>query len=128
MKQNNTLEAIIDTPRHSSQVQKLANQLISSHRTDPTVRLLFRKISKSIDEQNTKLAKAEGVVRGLEAKIDNLRPKKKQKVEPGPNERFVRIEDIMKAKAALEANSEPITTSHNAQGEQFEALCDVWRA
>lgn len=117
MKQNNTLEAIIDTPRHSSQVQKLANQLISSHRTDPTVRLLFRKISKSIDEQNTKLAKAEGVVRGLEAKIDNLRPKKKQKVEPGPNERFVRIEDIMKAKAALEANSEPITTSHNAQGE-----------
>jgi hypothetical protein len=127
-KKKNLQEGTIDTPRHSSQVQKLAKRLISNHHTDPAIRLLFRKISKSIDEQNTKLAKAEGVVRGLEAKIDNLQPKKKQKIEPGPNERFVRIEEVMKAKAALEADSEPTTTGQNIQERQFEALCDVWQA
>ena len=128
IQKNNHQEAIIDTPRHSSQVQKLANRPISNHRTDPSIRLLFRKISKTIDEQNTKLAKAEGVVRGLEAKIDNLQPKKRQKVEPGPNERFVRIEEVMKAKAALEGGSEPTTTGRNTLEEQFNAHCNVWQA
>jgi hypothetical protein len=127
-KEEDQLDIIIRTPKHSSQVQRLAQRLLQDHRADPAVRLLFRKISKSLDDQNNKIAASKNIVRGLEARIETLQPKKKRKIEPGPNERFIKIDEIMKAKAAIQAALDPAIAPDLAQQEEFESYCDMWQA
>jgi len=127
-KEEDQLDIIIRTPKHSSQVQRLAQRLLQDHRADPAVRLLFRKIGKSLDDQNNKIAASENIVRGLEARIETLQPKKKRKIEPGPNERFIKIDEIMKAKAAIQAALDPAIAPDLAQQEEFESYCDMWQA
>ena len=127
-KEEDQLDIIIRTPKHSSQVQRLAQRLLQDHRADPAVRLLFRKIGKSLDDQNSRIAASENIVRGLEARIETLQPKKKRKIEPGPNERFIKIDEIIKAKAAIQAALDPAIAPDLAQQVEFESYCDMWQA
>lgn len=117
----------LTTPRHSSHVSKLARTFLGTS-TDRTVaRLLFRKIGRSIDGQNTKLAAAEATIRMLEVEIDNLRPRKRAKVREDPNSRFVRIDQIVETKRRLEKQFEPAQVAQLNRSAEFEYLCHEWQ-
>jgi hypothetical protein len=60
-----------------------------SHDQLPTQRLLFRKIVKGIDEKDYELGKANMKIRELEERLEQLKPKKRRKVQTSPNSKFV---------------------------------------
>ena len=70
-------------------------------------RLLVRKIGKSLDAKAIEIAQRDQRIKALELEVEQLRPKKRMKVVPDPNERFVGIQHIARvqasAAAALEA-------------------------
>lgn len=66
----------------------------------PTRRLLFRKIAKGINEKDYELGKAKMKIRELEERLEQLKPKKRRKVQTSPNSKFVTIRAIYKAQIA----------------------------
>lgn len=63
----------------------------------PTARVLFRKISKAWDKRDFVIAQHEQRIKQLEARVADLKPKKRRKVIPSPNSKFVDIQAIYKA-------------------------------
>ena len=63
----------------------------------PTARVLFRKISKAVDQRNFVIAQHEHRIQQLEARVLQLEPRKQRKVRTLPNSKFVGIEAIKKA-------------------------------
>ena len=117
----------LTTPRHSSHVSKLARTFLTTSADHTVARLLFRKIGRSLDGQNTKLATAEATIRKLEVEIDNLRPRKRAKVREDPNSRFVRIDQIIETKKRLEKQFKPARLSQLNRSVEFESLCQEWQ-
>ena len=62
------------------------------------LRAIFRKAGKALDKKNVELAITCIEKRALERRIDDLKPKKKAKVVPDPNRRFVQIEHVQTAR------------------------------
>ncbi len=89
------------TPKAS---RDLHGQLVVLQKLDggerTTRRLLFDKIGKGFAEKDTLLAASEIKIKGLEARLDALRPKKRRKVEVSPNSRFAEIRGIQRAQIA----------------------------
>lgn len=85
------------TPLKSDDVRRQVRQ-ITGLRTvdDATSRVLFRKISKSIDQKDFVIAQQEMKIKQLESRLVQLQPRKRRKVEGSPNSKFVSIEDIMR--------------------------------
>jgi len=79
------------------QIRTLATGL---HNQLPTQRLLFRKIIKGIDEKDYELGKANLRIRELEERLEQLRPKKRRKVQTSPNSKFVTTRAIREAQIA----------------------------
>ena len=72
-----------------------------------TQRLLFRKIIKGFEEQESILADHELRIRSLQVQLEKAKPKKRKKVKTSPNSKFAGIEAIYKAQiAAKEARTE----------------------
>ena len=63
----------------------------------PTQRLLFRKITKGFDEKDYALAGAKLRIEQLEARVEQLEPRKKRKVRTSPNSKFADIRAIKRA-------------------------------
>ena len=63
----------------------------------PTARVLFRKVSKAVDQRDFVIAQHERRIQQLEARVQQLEPRKRRKVRTSPNSKFVRIEAIKKA-------------------------------
>ena len=59
--------------------------------------MLFRKIAKGIDEKDFAIAKHERRIQELEAKVEQLEPRKRRKVKTSPNSKFAGIEAIKRA-------------------------------
>ena len=59
-----------------------------------TQRLFFRKITKGFEEQETVLATNQVRIQSLEVQLEAARPKKRKKVRPSPNSKFVSIKHI----------------------------------
>lgn len=115
---------VSNTPRRSQQIRTVLNSISL---TDPTARLLFRKIGSHLDHQNTKLAAAEAKIRILQHQVDSLKPKKKQKVDQSPNRRFVRIKEIINTRNRLEKQLQPQATSNSIASTSFQDLCHSWQ-
>ena len=62
--------------------------------------MLFRKIVKGIDEKDYELGKANMRIRELEERLEQLRPKKRRKVQTSPNSKFVTTRAIREAQIA----------------------------
>ena len=90
------------TPKSSHDIQQQIEVIPYSARCDPWVRQLFSKISKGLDTKNVTLALQEANIGELESEITRLRPRKRQKVIPDPNSRFIRIDDIQRSRIRLE--------------------------
>jgi len=62
----------------------------------PTARVLFRKVSKAVDQRDFVIAQHERRIQQLEARVQQLEPRKCRKVKTSPNSKFVGIEAIKK--------------------------------
>jgi hypothetical protein len=65
--------------------------------TMPTARVLFRKVSKAVDQRDFVIAQHERRIQQLEARVQQLEPRKRRKVKTSLNSKFVGIEAIKKA-------------------------------
>jgi 4-hydroxybenzoate polyprenyltransferase len=87
-----------ETPKKGEDVRGQASMIAELGDTDPsTCRVLFRKIAKGIDEKDFVIAQHELRIKQLEAKVEQLKPRKRRKVKTSPNSRFAGIEAIKKA-------------------------------
>lgn len=114
----------INTPQRSHQFRALCSRLPSAQAADPTVRLLFRKVAKSLDAQNTKLAESQLKIKRLEQRLEITKPRKKAKVIENPNSRFIKIAEIMETRARLAAQSEAANTVLN-QSTALETISEA---
>ena len=116
------------TPKRSHEVRHLVVGLHKlGQQVDPTVRLLFRKVGRGFDQQNTKLAMAQARIEQLEHQINRLRPRKKQKITQDPNGRFVRIEQIIQTRIRMKEQLKPATVAALNASYDFESLCNQWQ-
>ncbi|RYP57346.1 hypothetical protein DL771_011489 [Monosporascus sp. 5C6A] len=95
----------VKTPKLSRDVHIIEKSLVEIDPVfgSPTARLLFRKISRALDEKNLKLSAAEVHNSQLTAAIDKAKPRKRRKVQPEPNEEFVKMISVRKVKVGLKA-------------------------
>ena len=99
LEQNQDCSYIIqETPKKSKDIRGQAYKIIELGDTDlSTRRVLFRKIAKGFDEKDFVITNYELRIKQLEARVEQLEPRKRRKVKTSPNSRFANIEAIKKA-------------------------------
>ena len=94
-----------------------------SHDQLPTQRLLFRKIVKGIDEKDYELGKANMKIKKLEERLEQLRPRKRRKVQTSPNAKFVTTRAIFEAQIAA-GNRQIVPEESEEEGDSdFTISC-----
>jgi len=89
------------TPQKSEDIRQQARQITGLQTADiATTRVLFRKVVKGIDEKDFVIAQHELRIKQLEARVLQLEPRKRRKVQTSPNSRFADIEAIREAQIA----------------------------
>ena len=102
------------------QIRTLASE---SHDQLPTQRLLFRKIVKGIDEKDYELGKANMKIKKLEERLEQLRPRKRRKVQTSPNAKFVTTRAIFEAQIAA-GNRQIVPEESEEEGDSdFTISC-----
>ncbi|KAF4637374.1 hypothetical protein G7Y89_g725 [Cudoniella acicularis] len=91
--------------------------------TTPTARVLFRKVSKAIDQKNFVIAQHKRRIQQLEARVQQLEPRKRRKVKTSPNSKFAGIEAIKKAQ--IEAGNRQIEEEDSDRTIQLISTNDV---
>lgn len=94
-------------------------------RGSPTQRLLFRKVEKAWDEKDFELALLKQKVEALEAQVEALKPSRRRRVRPDPNELFVGIEQIHRAQIEASRIEEGSNEESNGESSESEASCIV---
>jgi 4-hydroxybenzoate polyprenyltransferase len=90
--------AEFQTPQKGEDVRRQVSQITGLQTIDSsTTRVLFRKISKGIEQKDFVIAQQEMKIKQLESRLVQLQPRKRRKVQASPNSKFVSIEDIMRA-------------------------------
>lgn len=81
-----------ETPKAAREVRKQVETISQLGDSDlPTQRQLFRKVVKGFDEKDYALAQANLRVTQLEARLEQLEPRKRRAVRTSPNSRFADI-------------------------------------
>ena len=94
------------TPQKSADIREYTRQITGLKIADLiTTRVLFRKISKGLDDKDFVIAQYERRIQQLEARVVELQPRKRRKVVTSPNSKFADIEKIYKAQ--VEAGDRP---------------------
>jgi hypothetical protein len=92
---------ILSTPRKSIEIKAQVTRFQSLDTSNPsTQRLLFRKIIKGFEEQESVLADHSYRIQSLEVQLEKARPRKRMKVRTSPNSKFADISDIRRAQIA----------------------------
>ncbi|KAF4630754.1 hypothetical protein G7Y89_g7386 [Cudoniella acicularis] len=87
-----------------------------------TCRQLFRKIVKGFDEKYYALAQAGLRIKQLEARVEQLEPRKRRKVQTSPNSKFADIQAIKKAQ--IEAGDREIDEDESNSSIESIATSD----
>jgi len=88
----------VSTPKKLEDVREQVHMISQLGKASiPTARLLFRKVSKAVDQRDFVIAQHERRIQQLEARVQQLEPRKRRKVRTSPNSKFVGIEAIKKA-------------------------------
>ena len=101
-------------------------------------RIVVRKLAKAHDQRTLEMAMQDHEAQSLKAQIELLQPRKKAVVKPNPNEKFVNIEQIMKAKEKAkekedleQQRAETWQRDHSPDRainqHSFEDLCFQWQ-
>ena len=87
---------VIATPKSSREVNFIQSRFSSFDPAfkNPTARLLFRKISKALNNKISQLAAFKLKVQQLTAALKKARPKKRRKVITDFNKEFIRLKRI----------------------------------
>ena len=93
------------TPQKRDDIQVLMRRLHKSPRKS-SFRIVARKLAKAHDQRTLEMAMQDYKTQSLKAQIELLRPRKRAIVKPNPNEKFVNIEQIMKAKEETKEKEE----------------------
>jgi hypothetical protein len=94
----NPLEGVLSTPRKSTEIKAQVARFQELEDSHPSIqRLLFRKIVKGFEEQESVLADHSYRIQSLEVQLEKARPRKRMKVRTSPNSKFA---DITKIRAA----------------------------
>ena len=101
-------QEILFTPRKSTEIKAQVAKFQMLVDSDPsTQRLLFRKIIKGFEEQESVLADHSYRIQSLEVQLEKARPRKRMKVRTSPNSKFADIAMIRRTQlAAGEARPE----------------------
>jgi 4-hydroxybenzoate polyprenyltransferase len=98
----------------------------SSYNQLPTQRLLFRKITKGFDKKDFELGKANMRIKELEARLEQLKPRKRRKVQTSPNSKFTTTRAIWEAQiAAGDREIGPIESESEGDSESTESCIEV---
>jgi hypothetical protein len=82
-------------------------------------RVLFRKVSKAVDQRDFVIAQHERRIQQLEARVQQLEPRKRRKVRTSPNSKFAGIEAIKKAQ--IEAGDRQIEEEDSDETVQLSS-------
>ncbi len=115
------------TPKAGKEFRLQLNTLTKkSHDNIPTRRLLFNKAIKAFDQKDFALGQAEMRIQQLEAKLDQLQPRKKRKVQTSPNSKFTDIQAIQKAQIiARDQEIVPIDSDSAGDSEAIEDCIEI---
>ena len=114
----NLEESIIawETPKKSEDVRKQVHQITELKDINKaTCRVLFRKVAKGLDAKDFVIAQHEHRIKQLEARVLELEPKKRRKVQTSPNSKFAGIEAIRRAQ--IEAGDRQIEAEDSESSE-----------
>ncbi len=117
----------LQTPKARKDLHLQIRTLASgSHDQLPTQRVLFRKIVKGIDEKDYELGKANMRIKELEERLEQLRPKKKRKVQTSPNSKFATTRAIKEAQiAAGERQIEAVESESGGESDSTISCIEV---
>ena len=106
-----------ETPQKSKDIRQQAREITRLKDIDSsTCKILFRKVAKSLDDKDFVIAKHELRIKQLEARVEELKPKKRRKVRTSPNSKFAGIKAIRRAQ--IEAGNSEI------KAEDFDISID----
>ena len=87
-----------------------------------TYRVLFRKVARSLDNKDFIIANHQLRIQQLEARVEQLAPRKRRKVQTSPNSRFARIRAI--SEAQIRAGDRQIDSNEGELSEDSESIGD----
>lgn len=94
-------QVVISTPRKSTEIKAQVARFQELETQDVTAqRLLFRKIIKGFEEQESTLVDHSYRIQSLEVQLEKARPRKRMKVRTSPNSKFADITKIQRAQLA----------------------------
>src|SRR5450432_1094457 len=97
-----SLQDVLSIPRKSTEIKAQVARFQMLEDSDPlTQRLLFRKIIKGFEEQESVLADHSYRIQSLEVQLEKARPRKRMKVRTSPNSKFVDIAKIRRTQLAV---------------------------
>jgi hypothetical protein len=117
----------ISTPRGSHQVRAAIRDFLDDKAIDPTMRLLFRKICKGLDEQQVKISLNTKRIRHLEVQNERLRPRKRTRLAPDPNTKFANVVQLAEQADRFAAIPDHIDEPEQIENYIFEELCFQWQ-
>ena len=101
-----SLQETLSTPRKSTEIKAQVARFQTLQTDDPsTQRLLFRKIIKGFEEQESTLVDHGYRIQSLEVQLEKARPRKRMKVKTSLNSKFA---DITKIRETQLAAGDPI--------------------
>jgi hypothetical protein len=93
-----------------------------SEGSDRSKRSILRKAAKALDNKNFEIATLQHQKRALEQQLEDMKPKKRAKVVPNPNHRFVQLPQIQKAQQLAAAK---LATGNRSQARQVLNLAET---
>jgi hypothetical protein len=119
----------ISTPRSSRDLNIIERNLrgVDPALFTPTIRLLFRKVGKALDDQIVQLSNTQALNQSLQHIVDKSNSKKRKAVHPAPNEDFVRLADVRRVRRTIEgfAQSSSEESSENSSIEEEEEQIEL---
>ena len=98
----------VSTPKSSRQVQEIHRDLrgVDSIYLTATLRQVFRKTGKALDQATAEIASLRLERDQLAAALEQQKPQKRRKVEPSAQDRFVTILEVRKVKGEMAVSSD----------------------
>jgi 4-hydroxybenzoate polyprenyltransferase len=113
---------LLSTPRKSTEVKAQVTRYQNLGINDPsTQRILFRKIIKGFEDQESILASNSYKIQSLEVQLEKARPRKRMKVRTSPNSKFADISSIRRTQLAA---GEPINREEEEEGDKSDSTLD----
>jgi hypothetical protein len=118
-----TSPIIWSTPKKSVELKAQAAEFQKLQDQDYiTQRLLFRKILKGFEEQESVLASYTLKIQSLEVQLEKAGPRKRKKVRTSPNSKFVDIEKIRRAQ--IEVGEAEIIEDDREEANESDSTLD----